>query len=126
MQLSDEFTEQEQHLNSIPKEDLLKLVKLFDTMKRYDGGDEFTNSDAFHQLHKMLYNLMLIFDFDWMAWRRGWTNIKDVDFDYSCCSLLDISMYLTAIFRADRFSEGAIEHNIRNGTLDKIFNRLRG
>lgn len=119
------FKKQEHYLNSIPKEDFQKLVHLFDNLKKHGYSDKFMNSDTFRELHKLLYDLKLIFSFDWMAWHEGWKNINDTSFDYSGCSLLDTSMYLTAIFRADRFSDGTIEQNFRNGTLDKIFNTLK-
>jgi nuclear transport factor 2 (NTF2) superfamily protein len=119
------FEEQEQYLNTIPKKDFQKLGQLLDTLKEQSYGDNLMSSDTFHELHKMLYDLKLIFNFKWMAWHKGWKNINDTSFDYSNCSLLDLSMYLTAIFRADRFSDGTIEQNFKSGTLDKIFSRLR-
>lgn len=119
------FNEQEKYLATIPKEHFHKLVQLFDTLKEQGYGEKFMSSETFQELHRMLYDLKLIFSFRWMAWHEGWKNINDTNFDYSGCSLLDTSMYLTAIFRADRFSDGTIEQNFKNGTLDKIFNTLR-
>jgi hypothetical protein len=83
------------------------------------------SSETFQELGKTIYDLKLIFNFKWMAWHSEWKNINDTSFDYSHSSLLDISMYLTAIFRADRFSDGTIEQNFKNETLDKIFGRLK-
>lgn len=119
------FKEQEQYLTTISKADLHNLVQLFDSIKQQGYGDDFMSGGSFCVLHEMLYNLKLIFNFDWMAWHEGWKNINDTDFDFSNCSLLDLSMYFTAIFRADRFSDGTIEQNFRNGTIDRILNRLR-
>lgn|SRR5690348_1071305 len=119
------FNEQESYLNTIPKHEFQKLVRFFDDVKKQGYGDKFMSSDIFNELHKMLYDMKLIFDFKWMAWHEGWKNINDKNYDFSSCSLLDTSMYLTAIFRADRFSDGTLEQNFRNGTLDKIFNTLR-
>ena len=119
------FNEQEKYLNSIPIEDFKKLVQLFDSFKKYGYGTDFMGTDTFEELHKMMYDLKIIFSFDWMAWHKGWKNINDKNFDYSGCSLLDTSMYLTAIFRADRFSEGTIEQKFKDGTLEKIFENLR-
>ena len=118
------FKEQEQYLNSISKGDFQKIVQMFDKLKQQGYGDKFMNNETFQELHKILYDLKLIFSFNWMAWHEGWKNINNTNYDYSGCSLLDTSMYLTAIFRADRFSDGTIEQNFRNGTLDKIFNKL--
>jgi hypothetical protein len=33
-------------------------------------------------------------------------------------------MYLTAIFRADRFSDGTIQQFLKNGVLDRLMNRV--
>jgi len=119
------FKDQEQYLNSIPNEDFQTLVQLFDKVKEQGYGDKFMSSDTFHSFHKMLYDLKFIFNFNWIAWHSGWRNITNSSFEYSTSSLLDLSMYLTAIFRADRFSDGTIEQNFRNGTLDKIFGMLK-
>lgn len=119
------FNEQENYLNSIPNKDFEKLIGLFDNLKEQGYGNKIMSNKTFQELHKMIYDLKLIFSFNWMAWHEGWKKINDVNSDYSGCSLLDTSMYLTAIFRADRFSDGTIEQNFRNGTLDKIFDRLR-
>lgn len=119
------FEEQEQYLNSLTKKELENLFELYEQLstKGYDTG--FMSSETFHELHKTIYELKLIFNFKWMTWHSGWKSINDTSFDYSLSSLLDISMYLTAIFRADLFSDGTIEQNFKNGTLDKIFRRLK-
>ena len=119
------FAEQEKYLNSIPKEDFQKLVQLFDTLKRHGCGQEFMINDTFKELHQMVYDLKIIFSFDWGSWHKGWKNINDKNFNYSGCSLLEASMYLTAIFRADRFMEATIEQKFSDGTIEKIFERLR-
>jgi hypothetical protein len=119
------FNKQQQYLNTIPKEEFKKLIQLFDTVKERGNGGKFMSSETFQELHQKLYDMKLVFDFKWMAWHKGWKNINDTSFDFSGCSLLDISMYFTAIFRADRFSDGTIEENFSNGTLDKIFKVLR-
>ena len=41
------------------------------------------------------------------------------------CSLLDLSMYITHIFRADKFTPGTKEEMFKNGTVDKIFAHLK-
>jgi hypothetical protein len=44
--------------------------------------------------------------------------------DFSVCSLLQLSMYLTLIFRSDRFSDGTIQQCLGNGVPDKIMTKL--
>ncbi len=118
------FKEKEKHLNAIPKAEFIKMVELFSRLKQQDNNDNFMGSKIFGELHSLLYNLKLIFDFKWMNWHSGWKTINNPNADYSTCSLLEISMYLTAIFRADRFSDGTIEEHFNNGTLQKIFDRI--
>jgi hypothetical protein len=119
------FEEQEQYLNSLTKKELENLFELYEQLRTKGYDTDFMSSETFQELHKAIYDLKLIFNFKWMAWHSGWKNINDTSFDYSHSSLLDISMYLTAIFRADRFSDGTIEQNFKNGTLDKIFGNLK-
>lgn len=119
------FNEQEHYLDTISKEDFHKLGLLFNRLKEQGYDEDFMFNKTFQELHENLYDMKLIFNFKWMVWHKGWENINDTNFDYSHCSLLELSMYLTSIFRADRFNDGTIEANYRNGTLDKIFNALR-
>ncbi|HAD33646.1 MAG TPA: hypothetical protein DCF44_03985 [Chitinophagaceae bacterium] len=119
------FAEQENYLKSIPKNQIQNLVILFDKLKLQDDRENIMRNEIFNELHAMLYDLKLIFSFNWMAWHEGWKNIFDINYDYSGCSLLKTSMYLTTIFRADRFRDGTLEQNFKNGTLDKIFENLR-
>lgn len=118
------FAEQERHLNSIPEAEWQRLYQLYKAIPRSGNGSEFMDSEPFRDLHTSLYDLKLIFDFDWTGWETGWKNINDKTFDFAGCSLLELSMYLTAIFRADRFCDGEIECRFKDGTLGKIFNAL--
>lgn len=119
------FELQNEHLLTIPKEEFQHLAGLFDKLMLSGENGRLMGSDLFVALFKRLYELKIIFDFKWMDWDEGWKNIKNRNYDYSRCTLLELSMYLTAIFRADRFSEGTIEENIENGTLQKIFNAIK-
>lgn len=119
------FEKQIIYLDTIPKENLQDLIDLFKTIKADSNNENFKNTKEFTGLNERLYNLKLIFNFNWMSWDTGKKNIMDANFDFSNCSLLDLSMYLTTIFRADRFNDGTIEENFRNGTLEKIFNSVR-
>jgi hypothetical protein len=118
------FKEQEEYLTNISSDELLTLIHLSEKLKEQGYNGNFMESETFFQLHELLYELKLIFNFKWMAWYKGLKNIHDTNFDYSKCSLLELSMYLTAIFRADRFNDGTIENNFNNGTLTKIFSSL--
>ena len=116
---------QKLYLNTIAKEDIKDLIDLFKSIYGDNKDENFKYAKEFTGLNKKLYNLKLIFNFNWMSWDTGKKNIMNTDFDFSDCSLLEISMYLTTIFRADRFNDGLLVENFRNGTLEKIFNSLR-
>ena len=119
------FDRQAEYLGSIPKEDFAKLIRKFDNFKLQGDTDKLIDNRTFVELRTMLYGLKLIFDFKWMNWHSGWKNIHDNSFDYSGSSMLQLSMYLTAIFRADRFDDISIKESVDSGTLDRIFKAMR-
>jgi Family of unknown function (DUF6508) len=114
------FEKQKKYLKTISKSEFEELLRLYDEAELMGYG-----SKDYFDFHQKLYDLNIIFSFHWMAWHKGRKNIEDTNFDYSNCSLLDVSMYLTTIFREDRFSDGHIEAKFKDGTLDKIFIRLK-
>ena len=116
---------QEIYLNTIVGESLNKLLLLYNSVRTDADASQPFRSNSFTEFHKNLYELKMIFDYPWMKWRKGWKNIQNKDYDYSGCSLLELSMYLTAIFRSDRFNEGEIELNLENGTIDKIMQSIK-
>jgi hypothetical protein len=81
-------------------------------------------SDSFKAFHQKLYEQQIIFSFKWQKWAAGQKTFQDLNVDFSSCSLLQLSMYLTLIFRADRFSGGTIQQCLDNGVLDKLMNRI--
>lgn len=119
------FELQQERLSTLTAGDLKKLAALYHQAKEgLDGKGFIYGNEVFGDFHKLLYELKLIFDFRWMSWHKGWNNINNQDFDYSNCTFLELSMYLTAIFRCDRFSDGTIEANMENGTIGKLMARL--
>jgi hypothetical protein len=118
------FEKQALYLSTIPNCDFQLLSQLYTELKSNGYDDKFMYSKTFSDLHALMYKMELIFGFDWMQWETGKVNIQNSNFDFTQCTLLELSMYLTSIFRADRFFEGTIECNFINGKLDKIFNAL--
>jgi hypothetical protein len=119
------FVGQSQRLEDIPKPAMAELVSLFESIKPVSEGQSIMGQEAFRALHKRLYGLNIVFNFDWMDWKKGQRAAWNPETDYSNASLLELSMYLTVIFRSDRFNEGTIDECYRNGTLKKIFDRLK-
>ena len=110
---------QEQYLETIATEEWVDLVDLYKEVTK-----EGMESDSFHAFHQKLYEQKIIFPFKWHKWYAGQKELQDSDADFSKCSLLKMSMYLTAIFRADRFSDGTIQQCLDNGTLHKLMKRV--
>ena len=116
--------EQRQYLKTISKSEFQGLSEMFQTLQTEENVESIMQKPSFEKLHKKVYDMKLIFDFKWQDWPSGWEDLNDVDHDFSKKSALELSMYLTAIFRADRFSDGTIDHYYGNQTLSKIIAEL--
>ena len=79
----------------------------------------------FQQWHHTLAQNGILFDFNWHTWHRGWINIRQPRFNYQKASLLELSMYLSAIFMSEPFDEGSIEFYFNNKTLEKIIQAIQ-
>lgn len=113
------FQQQKQNLDSITKNDTEELTSLY-----HDAFDQQTSLEAFYKFFQKVNDLGLIFSFNWPGWFEGHQHLKKIDIDYHSLSRLQVSMYLTTIFRSDRFDEGTVEHFHRNGVLQKLLSRL--
>lgn len=105
------FEKQKLYLNTLSYQNFSIFLQLYDKLKAIGYDTDFTHTETFLDLHENVYDLKLIFNFNWMAWHSGWKIINDINYDYSNSSLINLSMYITAIFRADRFSDGTIKEN---------------
>lgn len=119
------FEKQLQYLNSLKKNDFKDLFEKYHKLKEYGYETDFRSGMVFKQLNQAIYDLKLVFPFNWMSWHNGAKIINNLNYDYSSSSLLDLSMYITAIFRAERFNDGTIAMYFKNGTLDRIFDALQ-
>lgn len=115
--------EQEAYLSGIPASDWKRLQNAFEALQ-LRGGKELVYDDAYNHFHNLLYDLKLVFPFEWMTWKKGIKNLQNTQFEFRNTSLLERSMYLTTIFRSDRFSEGTIDEFFYNGVIQKIMNSL--
>jgi hypothetical protein len=77
-------------------------------------------SDNFRKFYDELCKLELIFPFKWMSWTVGTLNLNNKEYDYKDCSLLELSMYITYIFRADKFTPGTKEEMFTKAVFDRI------
>lgn len=113
------FKKQKKHLEKIAKEKYIQLLDQYNKAK-----DDWYKGEKFSEFHKMLYNLKIVFSFNWMRWTAGKRVLINDNIDYSKCSLLDLSMFITTIFRSDRFDDVSIKEFEGNGVLGKIFQRM--
>jgi hypothetical protein len=101
------FQQHQQHLESIAAAEWENLSELHN-MAESEG----VNSEAFCQLHQMLNDLGIIFDFDWMNSVYSKRVFNDND-NFSTCDLIELSIYFTVIFRSDQFNDGCIVNFFR-------------
>ena len=115
------FEKQKDYLATLKKSDFKRLFKHYDDLKK-EGfkGYDLMKSENFQKFYDEICKLELIFPFEWMSWTKGTINLKNKDYDFKDCSLLELSMYITYIFRADKFTPGTKEEMFRNDTFDKI------
>lgn len=113
------FEEQQQKLASLSLKVLQELVEQCKQAER-----EGRTSPSFSAFYENVYALELVFPFDWPAWEPASTAAQQKGYDYNIHSPLEISMHLTAIFRADRFCEGTLECALEMGTLGRIMEAL--
>ena len=112
---------QEEYLSSLTFDNLEPLFKLYNKLKSVGYKVDSAHSALFEKFHSMLYDIKLVFSFDWMNWKEWSKNLNNNNYDFTQCTLLQLSMYITAIFRGDRFSDGLINSMFKNGVMDKIF-----
>ncbi len=112
------FKKQKKHLEKIPKEKYIELIGLYKEAKK-----DWYRGEKFSEFHEMLYHLKIIFSLNWMRWTAGKRMLMNNNIDYSKCSLLDLSMFITAIFRSDRFDDVSIKEFEEKGVVQKIFEK---
>lgn len=115
------FKEQEQKLRVLPQNVFQEMAELFDAI---DPMKRLREDEAFEQLHERLYQHKIIFNYNWMSWQEGQIALDKGNVDFPNCTLLKLTMYLTVIFRGDRFSDGTILKFYQNGTLQRIIHAL--
>jgi hypothetical protein len=120
----DAVRNQRQYLETVSHSAFNDLIKSYESFKSVERTTRASESKEFNELFEKIHELQLVFPFDWKNWDEGWLNLKSQNPDFTGSSIVDISMYPTALFRAGRFEEGLVEKYIRNGIFEKIFNRL--
>lgn len=110
--------------NFIPEREIQEWAKKITPLK-LDNASDLVNKEDSVVFLRYWYENMFVVQFDWENWEEGieflkqkeWFSIYDLDVEF-CYKLL------TAIIRADRFSEGLLQHYIEEGVLSSILTRL--
>ena len=113
------FKKQEEHLESIAAEEWENIIELYEIAK-----NEGPSGEAFTELHQMLSDLGMIFSFDWLKSNYAKKVFVHPSIDFSSCDLLELSIYLTIIFRFDCFSDPTVNRYFADGVLSKLFTRI--
>lgn len=115
------FAAQEDHLSGLPLELFDQVRLLFDLVQKEEDP---VHSEIFQSFESFLYEVKLVFNFRWKDWEEGKRILIETDPDLSCCSLLDLSMYLTLIFRKEHLQPGTVSAALKSGILRKIIYAL--
>lgn len=70
------------------------------------------------------YEELFVINFDWGSWDEGRQFLKSENPDYGSTDEVFCYKLMAAIIRNDRFFEGALKSNLKNGTIPKIIERL--
>src|SRR5687767_8129067 len=101
---------QQIRLQSLPKSQYQQLVSLY-----HQVAEHGLESQAFNQLYRALHHSQLIFSFNWMDWPPAQEALNNKAYQFDNLSLLELSQHLTAIVRADYYSEGTIVSAYHSG-----------
>lgn len=63
-------------------------------------------------------------EFDWLDWQAGRSLLKNPKFDYSQLDTLTLCKLLTVIIRTDRFNDGYLVANFKNGIMTRIIKAI--
>jgi hypothetical protein len=75
------------------------------------------------EFSNLMYELNLVFNFDWANWAYDFNNLKEKDFKNTDTSTL--LKILTAIIRADRFNEGLLVTTFEDRIIEKVLVKLK-
>lgn len=117
--------QQQQNLEQIPAAEWNELLRLYDAVDMSSAKRPYHYPDSFEPFHQKLYDLKMIFSFPWMQWDEGRAKYDDPAFDFRACSLLEASMFLTAIMRSERFCDGTIISAFESGKVPALMEGIR-
>lgn len=130
-----------EHLATIEKSGWKQLFDLIGEIERtkkfgeLKGGEKLENgsisfpywepSVVVDKFWRTVHDLGLVTIFDWPGWDEGKAMLKNEQQDYEQLDVITLCKLITTIIRANRFSDGYLVGNFKNGTILKIIRSLQ-
>lgn len=127
-------------INTIRKEEWNQLLNLIPEiektdnfgkpggLKKYKDGTVsfpfYIHTEIVNQFVKIAYDTGIIIPFDWSGWKQGQVMFRDNDFDFDSVDVFTKCKLITAIVRADRFSDGVLIEAFRSGLILKVLKSI--
>lgn len=73
----------------------------------------------------VFYEINLCVVFDWISWSEGERLLNKKSLDYTTLDTVTLCKLLTAVVRADRFNDGLLIANFKNGVVPKIIPAIK-
>jgi len=108
-------------------DDVIKSLTLNDWKLLFDLIPEFSKNNFDYIERKFIeivYKLNLVINFDWMNWKNGKELFESKDFNLEKSDLIELCKLITVFARNDRFCQGFLHSEIRNGKILKVINRM--
>jgi hypothetical protein len=118
------FDQQRKRLAAITPDQWQLIFESFRQFSQCGIRFNIRKAPGFRVFEQYLRQYGVLFDFRWQAWHAGWNQIRNIRFPYSRSSLLDLSMYLSAIFLSEPYDEGTVEFYFNNKTLERIMQAM--
>ncbi|MCB1177951.1 MAG: hypothetical protein KDK36_10265 [Leptospiraceae bacterium] len=120
-------------IESLNKGDFVRLLELIPQFQmnpdfgKMEKGDESTGNLPFYapselvsEFLKIIEEMGIIIDFDWIKWNEGVEILKNPDYDFQSLNKVTLCKLITAIVKNDRFTEGYLLSKFNDGSLLKI------
>jgi hypothetical protein len=107
-------------------EQTTKFAKYIESIELEDGTRQFPawiNGDLINHFINLAYKICYI-RFDWPNWKEGPEMYHDEQFDYDTVDLFTKCKLISALIRADRFSEGTLMEAFEDGTMTNILKSI--
>jgi hypothetical protein len=127
-------------INSLTREDwdpLLRLIPEIDCTDNFGelGGMDmnadgsvnlpyYIPADIVIQFQNIAYDLGIVIHFDWPGWEQGQIMFRDNTFDFNSVDVFTKCKLLSAIIRADRFSDGTLIYAFQSGLILKVLKSI--